>query len=164
MAKVPIKYDSAREIIPELQHLKVGDPVPITPVGGDLTVKQLQPDRALVLGMDDKESGAYTLVDQEKGTYLALTWAYILKDLGDNQTRLIIRSRADYKPRTLDRLATYLTYYPEPFHFVMERKTLLSIKARAERAWMLRPAPSLASMKTNVYKERNELEELVSAM
>jgi hypothetical protein len=54
--------------------------------------------------------------------------AFVLEPLGEGATRLIIRSRG---PGAWGRLQHYLFW--EPAHFVMERRMLLGIKARAER-------------------------------
>ena len=109
-------YHSSTTILPEHQHLNVGDFVPAAPadlMGGRLVdvarwkVLAVEPNRALVL----------------EG------WgAFALEPLGDGTTRLIVRSRG---PGAWGRLSHYLFW--EPAHFIMERRMLLGIKARAER-------------------------------
>jgi hypothetical protein len=109
-------YRSAERILPEHQHPRGGDFIPAGPsdmLGGRLVadarwkVLAVEPNRALVL----------------EG------WgAFVLEPLGDGATRLIVRSRG---PGAWGRLAHYLFW--EPAHFVMERRMLLGIKARAER-------------------------------
>jgi hypothetical protein len=109
-------YVSAATILPEHQRLHPGDLIPAAPadmMGGRLVdatrwkVLAVEPNRALVL----------------EG------WgAFVLEPLDDRTTRLIVRSRG---PGAWGRLAHYLFW--EPAHFVMERRMLLGIKARAER-------------------------------
>jgi hypothetical protein len=109
-------YRSAATILPEHQHLRPGDFIPAAPadmMGGRMaevarwTVLAIEPYRALVL----------------EG------WgAFILEPLPDGATRLIVRSRG---PGAWGRVAHYLFW--EHAHFVMERRMLLGIKARAER-------------------------------
>ena len=109
-------YRSVNTILPEHQGLCVGDFIPAAPADtmsgrvADLTrwkVLALDPGRALVL----------------EG------WgAFVLEPLGPRTTRLIVRSRG---PSAWGRLSHYLFW--EPAHFVMERRMLLGIKARAER-------------------------------
>jgi hypothetical protein len=109
-------YHSANTILPEHQQLAIGDYVPAAPADlmdgrvVDVTrwkVLALEPNRLLVL----------------EG------WgAFVLERLGDCATRLIVRSRG---PGAWGRLSHYLFW--EPAHFVMERRMLLGIKARAER-------------------------------
>jgi hypothetical protein len=109
-------YRSAATILPDHQRLSPGDFIPAAPpdtMGGRLVdvtrwkVLAVEPNRALVL----------------EG------WgAFVLEPLGGRMTRLIVRSRG---PGAWGRLAHYLFW--EPAHFVMERRMLLGIKARAER-------------------------------
>ena len=109
-------YHSSATILPEHQHLNVGDFVPAAPadlMGGRLVdvtrwrVLAVEPNRALVL----------------EG------WgAFVLEPLGDGATRLTVRSRG---PGAWGRVSHYLFW--EPAHFIMERRMLLGIKARAER-------------------------------
>jgi hypothetical protein len=109
-------YRSAATILPEHQRLSLGDLIPAAPpdmMGGRLVdvarwkILAVEPNRALVL----------------EG------WgAFVLEPLGEGATRLIVRSRG---PGAWGRLAHYLFW--EPAHFVMERRMLLGIKARAER-------------------------------
>jgi hypothetical protein len=109
-------YRSAETVLPEHQHLTLGDFIPAAPpdvLGGrvaDATrwkVLAIEPYRALVL--------------QGWG-------AFVLEPLGEGATRLIVRSRG---PGAWGRLSHYLFW--EPAHFVMERRMLVGIKERAER-------------------------------
>ena len=108
-------YRSAENLLPEHQHLTLGDFIPAAPpdvLGGrvaDVTrwkVLAIEPYRALVL--------------QGWG-------AFVLEPLGEGATRLIVRSRG---PGAWGRLSHYLFW--EPAHFVMERRMLVGIKERAE--------------------------------
>jgi hypothetical protein len=67
----------------------------------------------------------------DPGRALALEggWYFVIEPLDDGRCRLIARSRT---PRGLPALA-YLLLLEIP-HFVMERRMLLGIKERAERA------------------------------
>jgi hypothetical protein len=58
------------------------------------------------------------------------TWAFVLRDLGEGTTRLIVRMRSEFKPTLVGLLAN--KYGLEPVHLLMERKMLLGIKHRAE--------------------------------
>lgn len=123
---------SARRIIPELQSLTVGDVIPMDPYGG-LTVEVLEPNRALVLHrtMSVRDASPVDLSQPDPGPHINFVWAFVLELLGDGSTRLIIRSRADYQPRAW--LAAFFLLF-EPVVFVMERKMLLGIGERAEKA------------------------------
>ena len=60
------------------------------------------------------------------------TWTFVLRDLGNGSSRLLVRMRSDFTPTPLGLLAN--KYALEPVHFAMERKMLLGIKQRAEQA------------------------------
>ena len=114
---------SATRIHEELQQLKVGDRIATGSIGSvtvDAPVTVLEPNRALVLG----------------------TWAFVLEPI-EGSTRLLVRER---EPSWIRRLAPRrsgllravggLVDYVigEPLHFVMTRKMMTGLKARAERS------------------------------
>jgi hypothetical protein len=110
---------SARQIIPELQQIEVGDLFPWTPDAYDgFIVKAVEPERALVIGGD-------------AGTRYRVAWAFVLEPLDQTSTRLITRSSGDY-----DRAAAgiWLRLVMHPIHFAMQRRQLLNLKRRVEQA------------------------------
>ena len=123
-------FRSADRILPELQTLQVGDQVWLAPRDSAVPlwyqVLDVQPPQALVLGPhgDRQEALAQGLPWP--------TWTFVLRDLGNGSSRLLVRMRSDFKPTLLGLLAN--KYGLEPVHFAMERKMLLGIKERAERA------------------------------
>jgi hypothetical protein len=123
-------FRSADRILPDLQTLQVGDQVWLAPRDSAMPlwyqVLDLQPPQALVLGPhgDRQEALAQGLPWP--------TWTFVLRELGDGATRLIVRMRSDFKPTPLGVLAN--KYALEPVHFAMERKMVLGIKDRAEQA------------------------------
>ncbi|MGH7295743.1 MAG: hypothetical protein ACRELB_12445, partial [Polyangiaceae bacterium] len=108
---------SADRIVPELQHLAVGDVLPARPTGtGGFRVLRVEPQRALVLeGASPKWAG---------------TWAFTLEPLGSSKTRLVTRYRASYPPNVWASLALPVL---GAVHGFMERKQLRTIKHHAER-------------------------------
>jgi hypothetical protein len=98
---------SADRIHPEWQHTRAGEVLALMPGFGP-RLAAVEPGRALVI--------------EHWGTYA-------LEPVGANATRLLARAR---QPRGWPGLAYLLTV--EIPHFVMERKMLLGIKQRAERA------------------------------
>jgi len=107
---------SADHIIPELQHLAVGDILPYRPEGSDgFRVVRLEPERALVL-------------ESETPDFVG-TWAFVLQPIATNQTRLVVRYRAAYPPSAKMALRVPVM---EQIHGFMERKQLKTLKRRAE--------------------------------
>ena len=125
---------NAERIFPEMQHLKVGDFVPMAPVEwgvptGGFTVVSIEPERAIVWRQgwpEDLESSSPADL-AGKGT-----WAFVLEEVDGGITRLILRERSGHGPRARDAVFHYL--FMERQHFIMERRMLKGIKERAERA------------------------------
>lgn len=105
---------SATRILPEFQDLAVGDVIPLGR-GPSWPVAVVEPGRALVLDM--RNLGGIDWV-----------WQFGLYPVDDGRTRLVSRSRV--RARTIG--ARLLTYAIEPSGFVMTRRMLLGIEARAE--------------------------------
>ncbi len=108
---------SAHKIVPELQHLHVGQWVPMSP-----TV----PTEVTAFRVDAFETERWLLWRKPDST-----WVWTLTDLGDGRTRLVTRVRALHewrKPLTA-LLGIALMEFGD---FAMMRRMLLGIKDRAE--------------------------------
>jgi hypothetical protein len=105
---------SATRILPEFQHLVVGDEIPLGR-GPAWPVAAIEPRRALVLDM--RNMGGIDWV-----------WQFGLYPVDEKRTLLVSRSRVN--ARTV--WAWLLTSAIEPAGFVMTRRMLLSLKQRAE--------------------------------
>jgi hypothetical protein len=105
---------SATRILPEFQHLAVGDRIPMGQ-GPSWPVAVLEPNRALVLDMRNLGN-------------LDWVWQFGLYPLDEHRTRFISRSCV----RTRSLAARLLTYAIEPAGFVMTRRMLLGVRHRAE--------------------------------
>ncbi|WP_242916468.1 hypothetical protein [Pontibacter liquoris] len=107
---------NANRIVPEWQHLQAGDTV-------RLGSKKVYGDKTLV-----------PVAALEVNHYLVLQgWgAFVLQPLDAHTTRFIVRSHAPKEGLTR-RIVRFLLF--DPIHFVMERRMLLGIKERAERAY-----------------------------
>jgi len=132
--------ESADRIVPELQHLTVGDMVPVGTLGGP-TVVQMVPGKFMVLHyVMDLLSGKPV----ERGApgvkrWLDWTWTFVLDPIDGTSTRLVVRVRAKYAPRLLRPLmAIFLT----PTHALMEQAMLRGIKRRAESTISARTEPA----------------------
>src|SRR5262249_39516955 len=81
---------SADRIIPELQHIAVGDLLPATPKGDDgFAVLRVDPERELTLGSPNLLPGGKSW----DAPYDA-TWSFDLEPVGPDATHLIVRTRA----------------------------------------------------------------------
>lgn len=105
---------SAKRILPEFQHLAVGDEIPLGR-GPNWPVADIESCRALVLDM--RNMGGFDWV-----------WQFGLYTVDKNRTRLV--SRSSVRPQTVR--ARLLTYAIEPAGFLMTRRMLLGLKERAE--------------------------------
>ena len=105
---------SARQVLPQFQHLEVGDELPLGPGRPVMRVEVCDPERTLAIRFADGN------------------WVWIFALVAENgQTRLISRNRIDARGGLLPvRLFNLLVM--EPGSLVMERKMLLGIKQRAE--------------------------------
>lgn len=119
-------------IIPDWQHLKVGEGVRFHPRFPCVPVAVLQPHRAMVIaGTLAAKTGQPILeaiVDPD--ACLSTSWAFVLHEQGERQTRLIARLRGRF-PRGLSAWLANRLFW-EPAHFIMERKMLQTIKSLAE--------------------------------
>ena len=105
---------SATRILPEFQHLAVGDKIPLGR-GPSWPVAVIEPGRALVLDM--RNLGGIDWI-----------WQFCLYTVDEKRTRLVSRSCV----RTQTVWARLLTYVIEPAGFLMTRRMLLGLKRRAE--------------------------------
>ncbi|MGO9782070.1 MAG: hypothetical protein ACLPQY_20265, partial [Streptosporangiaceae bacterium] len=117
--RLGIDIRNTDRVIPELQHLMVGDEIPMP--GYAMRVERLDPGQAMVV----------------RSSNHAWVWSFELRP-ANGHTRLISRNRFDTAVLPVkDKLA-----YPiiEPGSWVMERKMLLTIKERAERLARTQPS------------------------
>lgn len=114
---------SAEHILPDFQHLAVGDFIPMTPDGKQgMWVKAFEPNQWMLWAAKEDQS----------------TWLWGLYTQDDRHTRLITRLRVRYT-WTLPSVLYYLLQ--DVGDIVMMRKCLLGIKQRAERASRQTPEP-----------------------
>ena len=120
---------SVDRVVPELQHLAVGDHVPLAPGQKSMVVAELEPERALVLRVADPMTGL-ALETSPGGPGFAGSWAFVVRPHGQGRTRLVHRFRFGARRRALG--AVVYALLVEVPHFVMEWRMLRGIKARAE--------------------------------
>lgn len=126
------KMCNANEIISELQHLKVGDSIPMHPtMGSPYKVAAIDPGRMLVLLIreDTKTRKTFELSDKMPVKYQNMSWLFFLDEHDDGTTRLISRSRNDWN-KSLGNTLFFGVF--GPITLEMDRKMLLGIKQRVE--------------------------------
>ncbi|MBX9298716.1 hypothetical protein [Chromobacterium piscinae] len=117
------RYQNA--ITPEFKEIKVGDLV-----RGSINEKHsIVPYSFKVLYVKPEES----IVLDKWGTFL-------LKSISDEQTRLIVRSQEVANKKNI--WMSISSYLEIPFHFIMERRLLMGIKARAEAGESVKLSPA----------------------
>jgi hypothetical protein len=154
--ELDMNHPSAERLVPELQHVKVGDVFPTHP-GGGFEVKVVKAGKALVLYADRELVEAQAKAAREAGPTLSAasanvratgmyldasmpgdfqaSWAFVLEPLPEGRTRLIERFRgwmtlpAETGPRFAPELAGKALLFGL---FVMVRRQMLGIRDRAE--------------------------------
>jgi len=124
-------YGSATRIIPDLQEPQVGDRIDIAP-GMGFTITAIEPGQSLVLNanMNMETWDSFDPAETTPEKYLQSSWVWYLEKVDEENSRLIVRTRQDYNPSLPNTLL--IRGLIEPGGFLMERKTLLNIKRRAE--------------------------------
>jgi hypothetical protein len=134
---------SAVRVLPEHQHLEVGDLVRAGPEGYPAwCVVRCDPPRTLVLVAiaPGTSAGGRVAVDLTDDDPTRSTWQWVLEPTAEGGTRLLTRTRTRF-PRS----TSVLWHLLEPVTFVMERRMLLGIRERAERAAAQRTAAERAA-------------------
>jgi len=128
------KIKNADEIVPELQHLEIGDSIRMHPtMGNPYKVAAIEPNHSLVLLLraDMKTGNTFDLNGKIPDKYQNSSWVFFLDERDDGTTRLISRSRNDWN----DSLGNTIFFgIFGNFTLEMDRKMLLGIKKWAEAA------------------------------
>lgn len=135
---------SATEIHPEWQGLVVGDRVLSTPDGrGWFKVERLEAERVLVLraSIDVGRGRPLDGSAAEPRFFSDGVWAFILDELPEGRTRLVVRTHGVVRPRLLLGAANVLFW--DPVHVVMQARQLRNLRRRVEGA---RSEPELAAV------------------
>jgi phytoene desaturase len=126
--------DNADHVLPDAQHLALGDPFRLHPDQPPLRVTALAPGRSFVVSARGSADGA----EVPPGAPLppdgfAVSWAFVVEPRGDDRCRVVSRFRIRYPPGWASALALGPALL-EPVGFVMDRKMLLGIRERVEAA------------------------------
>ena len=122
---------SATRVLPQFQQLAVGDIVPDGPEGSAyFTVRVIEPERALVYHSTThlKHLTPHRWQDHPQATSGEFSWAFVLRPLPDQRTRLLLRTRATIRPSW--------TRSAEPIFFLADfaivRRMFRNLKERVE--------------------------------
>ena len=120
----PANGPSADRVIPQLQHLAVGDRILDGPPEAKcgFVVAAVESNRHLVLHSTEHLPPGW---EEQFGASIDFTWAFVLDDLCDGRTRFLFRSRERLEPRWVR--ALYLASLV-PADFVMARQMLRGVK------------------------------------
>ena len=114
---------SADRILPEFQEIKPGDHVLFGPAEKKFpgqVVLEVKPERSILMCALDPVT---------RQPVKSATWVFVLDELADGATRLLVRGRNGYEPTAANHILWHIV---ESLNFVMERKMLRGIKARVE--------------------------------
>lgn len=132
---IGLQVRNADRIEPSWQHLEVGDRVYADRRRtGGWTVVELVPGSALVLRLADVGTGRPVSRSDRAGWEFA--WTFALRPSPGDRTRLLVRERVGFRTGPARLLMAPLS----PVSFVMTRRMLLGIKARAEGVRRASPA------------------------
>jgi hypothetical protein len=116
-----------------LQNLAEGDSVRLDPrIPLPYTVAAIEPRRSIVLTVKPNSiaSKPSHLSQESERPQEIHTWTFHLDRIGEQTTRLVIRSRHDYAPTRGN--SVMWRGIVDPIQYVMEREMLRGIKRRAE--------------------------------
>lgn len=128
------RMKNANEIMPDLQHLEVGDSIVMHPtMGSPYKVAAIEPERTLVLllRVDMQTGNTFEFTGKIPDKYQNSSWVFFLDEGKDGTTRPVSRSRNDWT----DSLGNTLFFgIFGNFTLEMDRKMMLRIKGRTEAA------------------------------
>jgi hypothetical protein len=127
---------SAHEVHPEWQDLSLGEYVKYWRAGGLVDaweVAALEPNRFLGLrGLTDLRGRELDPKRPRPSAYVEGLWGFLLNELPDGRTRLVIGGYQAIRPRWLERFVFYWLYVPVTW--IMQARMLAVLKRDIERA------------------------------
>lgn len=136
----PIGRRSAERIHPEWQDISVGYHMPSVPDGSVWwEVAALEPEHFLGLRMSvDLRGRPFDPNKPRPRFYTDSLWAFLLKPLPGERTRLVVSGYWAFGPKWLQGIVGFL--FIEPSSWVMQTRQFAGLKRRAERTAMARLA------------------------
>ena len=124
---------SAHRIHPEWQGIALGDRLPSTPDRSQSwSVAALEPERFLGLRASlDLRGRQFDPAGPRPPHFTDSLWAFLLRELPDGRTRLVVSGYWAMRPLWLKRLTEVLVL--EPSHWIMQTRQFANLRRRAER-------------------------------
>jgi len=123
---------SADRIHPEWQDLAEGGRINTVPDRSWFDVPILVPERTLVLraSLDLKSGLSYNPAERRPRAYMDGMWGFHLQPVGEDRTRLIVRSAGVNKPKAFGDLVDLVFFTPA--HWIMQTKQLAELEKRVK--------------------------------
>jgi hypothetical protein len=137
---------SADRIHPEWQQVAVGDHWTSVPSGATwFEVAAVEPERFLALRapLDLHGGRPFDPARRRPRFYNDTLWAFLLNELSNGCTRLVVSGYAADRPHRLLALGNFLFW--EPAHWIMQTRQFANLKRRAERGAVAADAPHAAA-------------------
>jgi hypothetical protein len=122
---------SAERIHPEWQQISVGDRLTSTPHSAWFAVAAIEPERFLALRASlDLRGRSFDPAGPRPRFYSDSLWCFLLTEASPGQTRLVIGTYTQARPRLPFMVANLLFW--EPAHWVMQVRQFANLKRRVE--------------------------------
>jgi hypothetical protein len=123
---------SAKAIHPEWQQLAVGDRLASTPSGSAwFEVVALERERFLGLRASlDLRGRPFDPMGRRPRFYTDSLWGFLLEELPEQRTRLVVSGYAIARPRLLQAIGNFAFW--EPAHWIMQTRQFANLKRRTE--------------------------------
>jgi hypothetical protein len=129
---VGCRIRNADAIHPEWGVLRTGQPFSLHPNAPPLRVVRLEPGRCFVVSdLFDPATGRTP--PEQPDRWVHVSWLFLVEPIGPERCRFVSRYRAAYG-RSLWMRLLYGAWTIESIGFVMDRRMLIGVKQRAERA------------------------------
>lgn len=150
---------SAVNVQPKWQRVTVGDRWASVPSGRAwFMVAALEPARFLALRTSlDVRGRPFEPTGPRPRFYYDSVWCFLLRELPDGRTRLVVSGYATGRPSLLYALAGVLFW--EPAHLVMQTRQLAELKWRAELVLMDDDAPGATARSDGMTAPHRQLDE-----
>jgi hypothetical protein len=126
-------HASAEDLHPEWQAIALGDRIPSMPdEKAWWEVAALDPEKFLALRTSlDWRGRPFDPRATHPRFYTDSTWCWLLQELPESRTRVVVSGYWDFRPRWLQRILSFV--FLEPSHWIMQTRQFANLKRLAER-------------------------------